>query len=487
MAIRVSILALLLLVATAGTHAQERLGLKTSNYSGINGALINPASPTGSYLKWDVNLISLGVFAENNYIFVQDANLIKVLRHRNNLVMATNPDNAEGAASNNPNQLIADFSQNNGRKFANIDAFVMGPSAMFRVRRHTFGIYWGSRVVTSARKVPSSLGYYDLDALNSGDSFTVDRFKTAGAFFSEVGLNYSTNVMRRGKHKLDVGGTMKILLGHDGYFFNNLNRTTITLYDDYMTYDHAKVHYGVANNIDGYGSQGDGYNFDIRGFGLAADIGVVYKLKTNRKHPDYTWKFGFSALDLGYIRFGKEAQQHIIETNSPFDFVQSEYAGVESFDEVYQILSEQSLDNELASYSNNKFTMVMPAGLAVQVDRYLGKGFYVNATVVRALPMPGAAIQRTDIVAIAPRFEHRWFEASLPLVLLNDRDPRLGLALRLGPVVLGSDNLTSFMGKHNFTGSDVYMAIKINPASLKRSGNGGKTGQPDKPTDCYYF
>lgn len=483
---RTYLLALLVLAVSAGVQAQERLGLKLGNYSGINGITLNPAAGTGSYLKWDVNVIALGVFAENNYIFVQDANLIKVLRNRNNIVMATNLNTAEGA-STNTDQLIADFTQGNGHKFANVDAFVMGPSAMFRVKQHTFGIYWGSRVVTSGRRVPSSLGYYDLDALDSGDSFTVDRFKTAGAFFSEVGLNYGTNVLRHGKHKLDVGGTVKLLLGHDGFFFNNMNQTTITLYDDYMTYDHAKVHYGVANNIDGYGAAGEGYDFNIRGFGVAADIGVVYKLKTNRKHPDYTWKLGVSVLDIGYIRFGKQAQQHIIETDSPFDFIQSEYAGVENFDEVYQILSEQSLDNELASFSDDKFALVMPAGLAVQAERYLGKGFYVNATVVRALPMPGAAIRRTDIVAITPRYEHRWFEASLPLVLLNDRDPRLGLALRLGPVVLGSDNLTSFFGSHNFTGSDIYMAIKINPASLKRGGGTGNQGQPDKPSDCYYF
>lgn len=476
---------LLLMGIVSVSNAQEQLGLKLGNYSGINGMTLNPASGVGSKLQWDVNVVAAGVFVENNYMFVHDANLFKVLRNRNDLVFATDLNNTEGATLD-PNALIVDFTQGNGRKFSNVNAFIMGPSAMFRVKEHTFGIYFGTRTVVSAQRVPGTLGYYDLDALQTGDSFEVGRFKVAGAAFSEIGLNYGRNVLDRNRHVVNVGGTVKLLLGHDGFFFNNKETTTITVQDEYMTYDHANVRFGVANNVVGYGDAYNGYNFAVNGFGTAVDLGVEYMLFSNRKLKGYTWKFGVALVDVGGIVYRNDAVQHEIDTDDPFDFVQADYSGVESFNNVYEVLSDQALASSIASYSSDKFGLSMPMGIVVQAERAVTDNFFVNATIVRRLRMPGAIVERTNIFSITPRYEMRWFEVSLPLVLLNDRDPRMGLALRLGPLVVGTDNLPSFFGQQKFSGTDVYVAIKINPASLNMKDK-GKGDRPQKPSECFYF
>src|SRR5882757_5678696 len=56
-------------------HAQQNLGIQNSNYAGIQGSLLNPSSIADSKLKWDVNIISGGVFFNNNFLYVSKKNV----------------------------------------------------------------------------------------------------------------------------------------------------------------------------------------------------------------------------------------------------------------------------------------------------------------------------------------------------------------------------------------------------------------------------
>ena len=44
--------------------AQELIGLRQSNYAGINSISLNPANATDLPLQWDLNIAAAGVFAE---------------------------------------------------------------------------------------------------------------------------------------------------------------------------------------------------------------------------------------------------------------------------------------------------------------------------------------------------------------------------------------------------------------------------------------
>lgn len=77
------------------------------------------------------------------------------------------------------------------------------------------------------------------------------------------------------------------------------------------------------------------------------------------------------------------------------------------------------------------------------------------------------ALRRPNTLAVVPRFEHRFGSVSVPVILNDWRSLRLGLAARLGPLVVGSDNLSSFTRKDRLTGLDFYIGLKINAFSLK--------------------
>ena len=54
---------------------QQNLGIRNSNYAGIQGALLNPSSIADSKLKWDVNIISVDEVFDNTFLFAPKSSL----------------------------------------------------------------------------------------------------------------------------------------------------------------------------------------------------------------------------------------------------------------------------------------------------------------------------------------------------------------------------------------------------------------------------
>ncbi|MBK6643971.1 MAG: hypothetical protein IPG39_23475 [Bacteroidetes bacterium] len=55
---------------TSNVYSQDMLGIRGSNYSGLQGLGINPASIHTSRLDIDINLFTIGVTAENDFIYI---------------------------------------------------------------------------------------------------------------------------------------------------------------------------------------------------------------------------------------------------------------------------------------------------------------------------------------------------------------------------------------------------------------------------------
>lgn len=94
------------------------------------------------------------------------------------------------------------------------------------------------------------------------------------------------------------------------------------------------------------------------------------------------------------------------------------------------------------------------------------------------------------ILVVTPRFESRWWGASLPLSILNYEQVRIGLAARLAFLTIGTDHLLSFVGQKKLSGTDFYLSLKINAFNLGRLGSNGGFGSGNgggKNTKCYHF
>jgi len=69
--------------------AQEQLGLRTENYSGINSIFSNPANNLTTPFHWDVNLGAIGLFFENNIGGYRNSSVGDVLNNVDRLFLAT--------------------------------------------------------------------------------------------------------------------------------------------------------------------------------------------------------------------------------------------------------------------------------------------------------------------------------------------------------------------------------------------------------------
>jgi hypothetical protein len=130
-------------------NAQEHLGLKVGNYSGIHGIQLNPAANVNIPLNWDLNIVSAGIYGSSNYMFLQKGALIKVPFSGGILSDPSISSENEGKKA-----LFYNFSRDYKKFYFHHTGMVMGPSFMYNIPDNSFGIYYGLRsfIATAPQK-----------------------------------------------------------------------------------------------------------------------------------------------------------------------------------------------------------------------------------------------------------------------------------------------------------------------------------------------
>ena len=115
--------------------------------------------------------------------------------------------------------------------------------------------------------------------------------------------------------------------------------------------------------------------------------------------------------------------------------------------------------------------------MSIQIDKSLGSLFFLGAAYTQGIPLGPGALQRGSYLAVAPRLEHRWVEAALPVSVYDWEEVRVGLALRLAFLSVGTSHLGGFVQHSNLNTADFYFAIKVNPFELPgKKSKGWKRG-----------
>ncbi len=478
-----ALLVVLFMLLIHQADAQEQLGLRTDNYSGVNSLLLNPANNLTSKFTWDINLVAIGQFAENNYAFIRNTSLIDILKNTDNIHPRTDFENESQIESN---MLILDYFDNNSNKYLSSITTVTGPSFMVNLDgNHSFGLFTNFRTVVSGQKLPAALGYYNFDRTPFGEFIEIPAFDVAGMAWSEIGLNYAYG-RPTAFGRLGLGISLKILNGYEAFYLSNKSTISVAqMINDTISFNEAVVEFGLTT------SNADGQNVGLEknGRGLAIDIGFTYTI--DGEGEDYLWKFGASLLDIGRIKFNSNAEAHRLDIETMITIDGGQYHGFDEIGDYISLISDQILNDPTASLQGRAFNIWLPAALSLQADYAIAPNFYANALLVQRLPMQlfGNMIARNNLLAVSPRFEHRWFGATLPLVLYNWRDFRIGTSVRLGFLTIGTDNLGSIFNRSTFTGTDFYVGLKINPFKLFGDGGGipGWSPSGGKKVKCYKF
>jgi hypothetical protein len=440
--------------------SQEQLGLRLDNFAGVNGMLLNPAAHSSSPFSWDVNLLEGGQFVANNYAFLRDTRVLDLLKPPNDLDIIAAPDlNDE---NNPPNGVIVlDYDNDGRRRFANITTTIMGPSFFVRLNeRNTIGLYTRARFMGEGHNVSNNLSYYIYYDRKFGNAFPVEPFRFSLLGWSELALNYMHTVPTD-NGRLSLGVSAKYLQGYESIYLRNEEQFMLTkLPGDSLSGSPIDFNFGftTSNLIDG------GYSLQRNGGGFGLDLGLVYLV--SEYDEGYRWKFGVALLDIGQIAFTRNTQKHRVRTTEQTTIGTIEYHDFNSladFEDKIRLFSEQTLQDPGASLVAENFNIWLPAALSLQVDYAFSSNLYLGAALIQGLPVGEVRSQRGGLLAVVPRYEHRWLGASLPVSVYNWRNVRVGMALRLAVFTLGTDNLGSIVNRSNLSGTDFYFAVKVHP------------------------
>ncbi len=466
--------------------AQEQLGLRLGNYAGVYGLGVNPTASFNNPLRWDINLAGTSVFFDNSYAYIQKSNIKTILRNLNEAKVAPFVEDLNTLPANAP---ILDFYVDGRKKFLNSKNTFHLPSIAFKINaQHSVGLFWNIRAEGGSNDIPPSLNFYSIYKKPFTTIFQLPPARAVGMVWSEIGFNYAFQ-QEIGNNHFSIGTNIKYLQGYEAAYAVNKKLFSVSQYpSDTIFFSQPNIHYGFASSND----TGKDLHPEQNGTGVGIDIGVNYTIG-DEEEDGYLARFGASVLDMGYIRFTKNAAQHQILIDKDFKLWSAEYKNFKSVRESLNLLSYQVLNDSTKSTTGNRFALGLPTGLSLQADVKLIKYCYVNAFLMQRIPSK-LGIQRTNILAITPRFEHRWFEASLPIVVYNWQRARVGAAIRLAFLTVGTDYLGSFSSNNNVTGSDFYVALKVNPFNLGLDFSGLSLGKSKKKgryssrkVKCYKF
>lgn len=442
-------------------NAQNFLGVQQDNYSGVLSAKLNPANIVDS--RYRFHMVVLGGSADlYNTYFSSDQNVFSTIGHLKDSTFF--------------NQHV---SQNIGRDIHQIyfNNEMIGVSFLVNLSEYSaIGFQYKIRTYFNIDGLGSPLAQLSTNNLKVQDLWKMDiqnkSLSIQTMSWAEYDANYARVLYDKEQHFFKAGVTVKLLQGlQSAYMFaNDLNYSFQN--NDTMSVFNSDINYGHSTNYDFSNNQLK-YKF-VSNPGLGMDIGFVYEWRPDWKDYKYEmdgrdnmWredlnkyklKASFSVTDIGRIRFQRGVYSKDFHANiNNWDISHLGINSVNSFDSIVNGTFVY-LHNDTGMYKMN-----LPTAINSIVDYNIYNKFYVNGMAHLAFQFNNDPnkVHGYSNFTLAPRFETPMFSASIPISYSSLTSLRVGLGMRIGPLVIGTGNLQSLFGGGNTYGSDVYFATTI--------------------------
>ncbi|GAB1405369.1 DUF5723 family protein [Lentimicrobium sp.] len=452
----------LLIVVGTFAQAQDFLPFSISNYSGVSGVHLQPASIADSRYKFDVVLTGFSAQAANNYLAM-----------KREAIFRPGSWNDVNFGTDNIYRTL------NGKdKQGMLSTVVMLPSFMVNLTpQHALSFSSRIRGQVNIDRLSEDLAEVMAESFDNPDFYQIilnnSNLSAQTNWWAEFNFTYAQEIpLPSDKHFLKGGITLKYLQGiASGYSY--IRDLSFRLEEkDVISIFKSDVNYGISGNLNSKTFQPFDFVSDP-GFGL--DLGFVYEYrpdiddyrytmdgKQGLLRPDknkYLLRVGISLLDLGGINFKKDFHsQDFTADIRNWDLTQVQINSIEDFND--------TLRNRFnfGQTVEESFRMRLPTALSLQVDYNLGRGFYLNMSPYLAMRKGTETTSKTHYfttVSVIPRYEMKWFGAGLPMQIDENGKAQAGVALRLGPVWVGSNSiLSNVIGSKSYN-ADVYVMLKV--------------------------
>lgn len=492
------LLSLSFVILSAFSFAQDMLGIRSSNYAGLNGIGLNPSSAIDNRLKLDINIASAGVTLENDFLFIQKKDL-------NFLGFGNIVDRIDAK------EYLEKFVKGEATaKNLTFGSTIMGPSLMITFnKKHTLAVSYQLRSGISVNNVLPEVAHYGFTELGDSNLYTPNpnQFRARDFTFNtlmwqEYNLTYGTVFHNKNRHMLKGAATVKYLGGIIGSYVRDPDVNFNVANDSTLIFGPSSFEYGrVSYNT--FDAKAEDKQRIINGGGFGWDLGFAYewrkdpakytyemdgKMMEDPEQNKYWLRLGASLIDMGRINFKHNSKVFNINSSDPLsvypDFKHDDfdsqldfdstvsaifYAGDSSFmDGTGAFVNTDFFDspprNKSFSGAKESFKMETPAAWSIQADWNMIGRFYLNATVIQGFKhKKNPGIDRPDILSLTPRYESEWVDISLPFSVINyeKSQARLGFAIRLGSVFFGSDKIGTLLGFNDLYGMDAYAGLKV--------------------------
>jgi outer membrane protein OmpA-like peptidoglycan-associated protein len=472
-------------ILSGQVKAQHLLGIANSNYAGTQGLYLNPSSIADSRLGFYLNLVSADAHATNTYArYNAPYSPWQILTNQV-------PQQYKSGNSLVFNNSYLTENLNGGRKQGSVGFDVRGISFMVRLNaKNSFALTTRARGAFQVNNVSEEVARLSRtgisDPIWANRINTDNQFSLNGNAFSEVGFTYARVVMDQDKHFLKAGLTVKRLIGwYSGHIINrgatyriidNPNDPSKELIQiDRLSASYAYVNTDLYDNykptvldfLTGDKAAGTGWGFDLGAtYEYRPDMDPFRYTMDGEEGIDpgknkYLYRIGFALTDIGGIRYNTSPYVRA------YDFTRTNrLIDPNAFNDTDLDKASTAIDQQLnlqASEQRSSFRSGLPSSINLNFDYRLSKKLYANLTWIQGLQgKESVSMRQNSGIAITPRLEMKWLELAFPVSLMNSYQTfAVGASLRLGPLFVGSDNLSGLFYMGNPYGANVYAGLVI--------------------------
>ncbi|MBL1280623.1 MAG: OmpA family protein [Fluviicola sp.] len=508
-----NLLAVAIIFFSFNSISQNYLGIQQSNYAGVMGTDINPASFVDGRFKFDLNLASFNFNFYQNLTSFDTRDMPKWWRKSFKPDVNNLGENVTVIGGSNPyndwllpdstftDRYLDSIDYNETRTYGiynNIQIDVL--NFMFHINpKIAVGLAVKFRSITNLDDLDPKLAYLANEGLDFAplwnQQFNEQLLNVNSMSWMEYGVIYSQVLKDDGEHFFKAGGKAKWLSGYaaayvntDNFNYNLLNADTSQFLQGDFSYGHSTGALEGSKEALGFlytdpitGEKGTGLPKSASKFGLGLDIGFVYEWRPNweeykydmdgetniwrRDKEKYKLRVGASVLDIGGMKFEKGglSRDFSVNTSNLFDLTTFDGAGsIAAFDSVIDSLTTNS-PGWTANNDAGTFFMKTPTALSLQVDYHIWKWFYVNVTGMLNLNnrKKPHRVRVANQLAIIPSFDYAWFGLSVPVSMNKYSGFKAGLATRLGPLTLGVTDFRTLFATGKVRGAEFYAGLRL--------------------------
>jgi hypothetical protein len=467
--------------------SQQFIGVNSSNYGGIHSVLLNPANTADSRYKVYFNLSGFDVTTLNSSMkWAAPFSLLA-------LFTGTVPSKYNGPKGK-PLWLPEYYSFNASRLLdLRLNTDYRGPAFQLSFPRKKFGIAGGVRLrlfnsfLDATPGLAAAVFTGTNNDLLKGYPFSGEKGLLNMGVYNEMYGSLGIVLKEDNRHFFKIGGTIKRVTSGTqlSVFADNLNYQ-IDDVSPFTTTQNITVHsatgsfFHASESEEGFGSSwliNQMTSFRNVGNGFGADIGIIYERRPYYATQKYRYKgdvipdpeinkhefrIGVSLVDIGYVRFSSPTAVQVGAINDATAFIPPATFYHINSTKMFVGDMEEVFPFDPSTYGNS-FHILMPATLHLHGEYRIREGFYLSGSLRQFL------FKRNRVgpvgysgISFIPRFEKKHLEYSFPVsVDFNYRVVAIGGSLRVGPLWVGSDNLTGLLGIGKPRGAAIHAALFV--------------------------